>query len=42
MFAVLDELSLAALKALEITSTDGKLVLSAAKEIWIGAAAIRE
>jgi type VI secretion system secreted protein VgrG len=33
-----DEMSLAALKDLKITSTDGKLILSAAKEVWIGAA----
>ncbi len=32
-----DEMSLAALKDLKITSTDGKLILSAAKEVWIGA-----
>ncbi|MGX6998916.1 type VI secretion system Vgr family protein [Caballeronia sp. KNU42] len=33
-----DGMSLAALKDLTITSTDGKLILSAAKEVWIGAA----
>jgi type VI secretion system secreted protein VgrG len=32
-----DEMSLAALKDVTITSTDGKLILSAAKEVWIGA-----
>ncbi|RKP46979.1 type VI secretion system Vgr family protein [Trinickia fusca] len=32
-----DEMALAALKDLTITSTDGRLVLSASKEIWIGA-----
>ncbi|RDS80890.1 DUF2345 domain-containing protein, partial [Dyella monticola] len=32
-----DEMTLAALKDLTITSTNGRLVLSAAKEIWIGA-----
>ncbi|WP_232443955.1 type VI secretion system Vgr family protein [Burkholderia ubonensis] len=32
-----DEMALAALKDLTITSTDGKLILNAAKEIWIGA-----
>jgi len=32
-----DELTLAALKDVTITSSDGKLVLSAAKEVWIGA-----
>jgi len=32
-----DEMALAALKDMTITSTDGKLVLSAAKEVWIGA-----
>jgi type VI secretion system secreted protein VgrG len=32
-----DELKLAALKNLTITSTDGKLILSASKEVWIGA-----
>ncbi|SFD40041.1 Uncharacterized conserved protein, DUF2345 family, partial [Cupriavidus sp. OV038] len=31
-----DELQLAALKDVTISSTDGKLVLSAAKEVWIG------
>jgi type VI secretion system secreted protein VgrG len=33
-----NEMLLAALKDLKITSTDGKLILSAAKEVWIGAA----
>jgi type VI secretion system secreted protein VgrG len=32
-----DEMSLAALKDVTITSSDGRLVLSAAKEVWIGA-----
>ena len=32
-----DEMALAALKDLTITSTDGRLVLSASKEVWIGA-----
>ncbi len=32
-----DEIALAALKDVTITSTDGRLVLSAAKEVWIGA-----
>jgi type VI secretion system secreted protein VgrG len=32
-----DDMSLAALKNITITSTDGKLILSAAKEVWIGA-----
>jgi type VI secretion system secreted protein VgrG len=32
-----DEMALAALKDITITSTEGKLVLSAAKEVWIGA-----
>ncbi|WP_158941085.1 type VI secretion system Vgr family protein [Burkholderia sp. S171] len=32
-----DEMTLAALKNLTITSTDGKLILSASKEVWIGA-----
>ena len=32
-----DEITLAALKDLTITSTNGRLVLSAAKEVWIGA-----
>jgi type VI secretion system secreted protein VgrG len=32
-----DEMALAALKDITITSTDGRLVLSAAKEVWIGA-----
>ena len=32
-----DDMSLAALKDITITSTDGKLILSAAKEVWIGA-----
>lgn len=32
-----DEMVLTALKDLTITSTNGKLVLSAAKEVWIGA-----
>ncbi|MFL9966228.1 DUF2345 domain-containing protein, partial [Paraburkholderia sediminicola] len=32
-----DEMALAALKDLTITSTDGRIVLNAAKEIWIGA-----
>ncbi|WP_211621421.1 DUF2345 domain-containing protein, partial [Paraburkholderia domus] len=32
-----DEIALAALKDLTITSTNGRLVLSAAKEVWIGA-----
>jgi type VI secretion system secreted protein VgrG len=32
-----DEMALAALKDLSITSLDGKLVLTAAKEVWIGA-----
>ena len=32
-----DEMALAALKDVTITSTEGKLVLSAAKEVWIGA-----
>jgi type VI secretion system secreted protein VgrG len=31
------EMALAALKDLTITSTDGKIILNAAKEIWIGA-----
>jgi type VI secretion system secreted protein VgrG len=33
-----DELTMSALKDMTITSTDGKIVLSAAKELWIGAA----
>ena len=33
-----DEMLLAALKDLKITSVDGKLILSAGKEVWIGAA----
>ncbi|KVO51990.1 type VI secretion system Vgr family protein [Burkholderia stagnalis] len=32
-----DEMALAALKDLTITSSEGRLVLSAAKEVWIGA-----
>ncbi|GAU05098.1 type VI secretion system Vgr family protein [Burkholderia stabilis] len=32
-----DEMALAALKDVTITSSEGKLVLSAAKEVWIGA-----
>lgn len=32
-----DEMALAALKDLTITSVDGRLVLTAAKEVWIGA-----
>ncbi len=32
-----DELEASALKDIKITSTDGKLILSAAKEVWIGA-----
>lgn len=32
-----DEMSLAALKDFTITSTDGRLILSAAKEVWVGA-----
>jgi type VI secretion system secreted protein VgrG len=32
-----DEMALAALKDVTITSTDGRLVLAAAKEVWIGA-----
>jgi type VI secretion system secreted protein VgrG len=32
-----DEMTLAALKDLTITSTNGKLILSASKEVWIGA-----
>lgn len=32
-----DAMELAALKDVTITSTDGKLILSAAKEVWIGA-----
>jgi type VI secretion system secreted protein VgrG len=32
-----DEMALSALKDLTISSTDGKLVLTAAKEVWIGA-----
>jgi type VI secretion system secreted protein VgrG len=32
-----DEMGLAALKDLTITSTDGKIVISASKEVWIGA-----
>jgi type VI secretion system secreted protein VgrG len=32
-----DELALTGLKDVTITSTDGKLVLTAAKEVWIGA-----
>jgi type VI secretion system secreted protein VgrG len=32
-----DEMALAALKDLTITSTDGKIIINAAKEIWIGA-----
>ena len=32
-----DELALSAQKDVTITSTDGKLILSAAKEVWIGA-----
>jgi len=32
-----DQMALAALKDLTITSTDGKVVISAAKEVWIGA-----
>jgi type VI secretion system secreted protein VgrG len=32
-----DEMALAALKDITITSTDGRLVLTAAKEVWIGA-----
>ncbi len=32
-----DEMHLAALKDLKITSTNGKLILSAEKEVWIGA-----
>jgi type VI secretion system secreted protein VgrG len=32
-----DAMALSALKDLTITSTDGKLILSAAKEVWIGA-----
>ncbi|CAB3732352.1 hypothetical protein LMG22037_05698 [Paraburkholderia phenoliruptrix] len=35
--ALSDEMTLAALKDVTITSTEGKLVLSADKEIWIGA-----
>ncbi|WP_175713999.1 type VI secretion system Vgr family protein [Burkholderia ambifaria] len=31
-----DEMSLAALKDLTVTSTDGKIILNASKEIWIG------
>ena len=33
-----DELTMSALKDMTITSTDGKIVISAAKELWIGAA----
>ncbi|ASL42258.1 hypothetical protein bAD24_I02120 [Burkholderia sp. AD24] len=32
-----DAMNLAALKDISITSTDGKLILSAGKEVWIGA-----
>ncbi|MET3449118.1 type VI secretion system tip protein VgrG [Ralstonia sp. 1138] len=32
-----DEMALAALKDLTVTSTEGKLVLSAKKEVWVGA-----
>jgi type VI secretion system secreted protein VgrG len=32
-----DEMALAALKDITVTSTDGKIVVNAAKEIWIGA-----
>ncbi|MFL9967093.1 DUF2345 domain-containing protein, partial [Paraburkholderia sediminicola] len=32
-----DGMALAALKDLTITSTDGRIILNAAKEIWIGA-----
>ncbi|WP_322050187.1 type VI secretion system Vgr family protein [Paraburkholderia bannensis] len=32
-----DQMALAALKDLTISSTDGKVVISAAKEVWIGA-----
>ncbi|WP_211619434.1 DUF2345 domain-containing protein, partial [Paraburkholderia domus] len=32
-----DEMALAALKDITISSTDGRLVLTAAKEVWIGA-----
>jgi len=32
-----DEMALAALKDLTISSTDGRIILNAAKEIWIGA-----
>jgi len=32
-----DEMALAALKDITITSTEGRLVLTAAKEVWIGA-----
>jgi type VI secretion system secreted protein VgrG len=32
-----DEMSLAAFKDIAVTSTEGKLILSAAKEVWIGA-----
>lgn len=32
-----DEMLLAALKNLTITSTDGKIILNASKEVWIGA-----
>jgi type VI secretion system secreted protein VgrG len=33
-----DELTMSALKDMTVTSTDGKIVISAAKELWIGAA----
>ncbi|SIT46303.1 Rhs element Vgr protein [Paraburkholderia piptadeniae] len=32
-----DEMALAALKDITISSTDGKIILNAAKEVWIGA-----
>jgi type VI secretion system secreted protein VgrG len=32
-----DQMALAALKDLTISSTDGRIVLTAAKEIWLGA-----
>ncbi|OWJ56636.1 hypothetical protein BWU74_29380 [Paraburkholderia caledonica] len=32
-----DQMALAALKDLTISSTDGRIVLTAAKEVWIGA-----
>ncbi|KAK42406.1 type IV secretion protein Rhs, partial [Caballeronia jiangsuensis] len=38
MRAISDEMALAALKDITITSSEGRLVLSAAKEVWIGAA----